>query len=194
MSIVKIFYDVETTGANPNKHSLHQVAGLIEVDEQVVDEFNIYSRPHSKAILEPEALSICKVTPEHLQSYPAMGDAKTEFCRTIAKYINKYDKRSKAYLIGYNNCGFDDKFLRMWFTLCGDNYFGSWFWSDSRDTMVLASEYLESRRPSMPNFQLHTVAQTLGLEVDESKLHDASYDVLLTRQIYRIVTGREIEI
>ena len=46
----------------------------------------------------------------------------------------------------------------------------------------------------MPNFQLHTVAQTLGLEVDESKLHDASYDVLLTRQIYRIVTGREIEI
>lgn len=194
MSIVKIFYDVETTGANPNKHSLHQVAGLIEVDEQVVDEFNIYSRPHPKAILEPEALSICKVTPEDLQGYPAMEDAKTEFCRTIAKYINKYDKRAKAYLVGYNNCGFDDKFLRMWFTLCGDNYFGSWFWSDSRDTMVLASEYLESRRPSMSNFQLHTVAQTLGLEVDESKLHDASYDVLLTRQIYRIVTGREIEI
>ena len=194
MSIVKIFYDVETTGANPNKHSLHQVAGLIEVDEQVVDEFNIYSRPHPKAILEPEALIICKVTEAELWAYPAMEDAKTEFCRTISKYINKYDKNSKAYLVGFNNRGFDDKFLRMWFTLCGDPYFGSWFWPDSRDTMVLASEYLESRRPSMPNFQLHTVAQTLGLEVDESKLHDASYDVLLTRQIYRIVTGREIEI
>ena len=194
MSIVKIFYDVETTGANPNKHSLHQVAGLIEVGEQVVDEFNIYSRPHPKAILEPEALRVCKITEAELWAYPAMEDAKNEFCRTIAKYVNKYDKREKAYLIGYNNYGFDDKFLRMWFILCGDNYFGSWFWSDSRDTMALASEYLEPRRPSMPNFQLHTVAQTLGLEVDESKLHDASYDVLLTRQIYRIVTGREIEI
>lgn len=194
MSIVKIFYDVETTGANPDKHSLHQVAGLIEVDEQVVEEFNIYSRPHPKAILEPEALIICKVTEAELWAYPAMKDAKIQFCRIIAKYINRYDKSSKAYLVGFNNRGFDDKFLRMWFTLCDDPYFGSWFWPDSRDTMVLASEYLESRRPSMPNFQLHTVAQTLGLEVDESKLHDASYDVLLTRQIYRIVTDREIEI
>lgn len=194
MSIVKIFYDVETTGANPNKHSLHQVAGLIEVGEQVVGGFNIYSRPHPKAAIEPEALKVCKVTEGEIMAYPAMKDAKTQFCRTIAKYINKYDKSSKAYLVGFNNRDFDDKFLRMWFTLCDDPYFGSWFWPDSRDTMVLASEYLESRRPSMPDFQLHTVAQTLGLEVNESKLHDASYDVLLTRQIYRIVTGREIEI
>lgn len=194
MSIVKIFYDVETTGANPNKHSLHQVAGLIEVDEQVVGGFNIYSRPHPKSAIEPETLKVCKVTEGEIMAYPAMKDAKTQFCRTIAKHINKYDKSSKAYLVGFNNRGFDDKFLRMWFTLCDDPYFGSWFWPDSRDTMVLASEYLESRRPSMPDFQLHTVAQTLGLEVDGSKLHDASYDVLLTRQIYRIVTGREIEI
>lgn len=194
MSIIKIFYDVETTGENPNKHSLHQVAGLIEVDEQVVEEFNIHSRPHPKAILEPEALNICKVTKEQLQNYPDMKDAKNEFCRILAKYINKYDKNSKAYLVGYNNCGFDNRFLRMWFTLCDDPYFGSWFWADSRDVLVLASEYLENRRTSMPNFQLHTVAETLGLEVDASRLHDASYDVLLTRQIYRIVTGRDIEI
>ena len=72
MSIIKIFYDVETTGSNPNKHSLHQIAGLIEVDEQVVDEFNIYSRPHSKAILEPEALNICKVTPGWLFILPTV--------------------------------------------------------------------------------------------------------------------------
>ena len=194
MSIVKIFCDVETTGENPNKHFLHQVAGLIEVDEQVVDEFNIFSRPHPKAILEPEALRVCRVTAEQLQSYPAMADAKNEFCRKIAQYINKYDRKQKAYLVGYNNCGFDNRFLRMWFTLCDDNYFGSWFWSDTRDTMVLASEYLEDRRTSMPDFQLHTVAETLGLEVDNSKLHDALYDVQLTRQIYRIVTGREIEL
>lgn len=194
MSIIKIFYDVETTGENPNKHSLHQVAGLIEIDEQVVEEFNIHSRPHPKAILETEALNICKVTKEQLQNYPDMKDAKNEFCRILAKYINKYDKNSKAYLVGYNNCGFDNRFLRMWFTLCDDPYFGSWFWADSRDALVLASEYLENRRTSMPNFQLHTVAETLGLEVDASRLHDASYDVLLTRQIYRIVTGRDIEI
>ena len=194
MSIIKIFYDVETTGENPRKHSIHQIAGLVEVDDMVQERFNIYSRPHPNAILEPAALSVSGVTEEQILSYPSMIDAKNNFCRILAKYINKYDKNQKAYLVGFNNRGFDDRFLRMWFTLCDDQFFGSWFWSDSRDTLVLASEYLESRRTSMPNFQLHTVAETLGIPVEKSKLHDARYDVELTRQIYRIVTNREIEL
>lgn len=194
MSIIKIFYDVETTGENPRKHSIHQIAGLVEVDDMVQEKFNIYSRPHPNAILEPAALNVSGVTEEQILSYPSMTDAKNNFCRILAKYIDKYDKNQKAYLVGFNNRGFDDRFLRMWFTLCDDQFFGSWFWSDSRDTLVLASEYLESRRTSMPNFQLHTVAETLGIPVEKSKLHDARYDVELTRQIYRIVTNREIEL
>lgn len=194
MSIIKIFYDVETTGENPRKHSIHQIAGLVEVDDMVQEKFNIYSRPHPNAILEPAALNVSGVTEEQVLSYPSMTDAKNNFCRILAKYIDKFDKNQKAYLVGFNNRGFDDRFLRMWFTLCDDQFFGSWFWSDSRDTLVLASEYLESRRTSMPNFQLHTVAETLGIPVEKSKLHDARYDVELTRQIYRIVTNREIEL
>lgn len=196
MNIIKIFYDVETTGDNPNKHSLHQVAGLIEVDDRVVETFDIRSRPHPKAILEPVALDVCKVTKEQLLSYPAMEDAKNEFCRLLGKYIDKYNKRQKAYLVGYNNRGFDDKFLRTWFELCGDNYFGSWFWADTLDALVFASEYLcvENRRQSMANFQLHTVARELGIVVEDERLHDAAYDAILARQIYRITTGREIEL
>lgn len=194
MNTIKIFFDVETTGENPNKHSLHQIAGIIEIDDKVVDTFNIHSRPHPKATLEPTALSVCGITEEDLLLYPSMEDAHKEFTQVLSKYINRYDRNQKAWLIGYNNRGFDDKFLRMWFLLCGDNYFGSWFWADSRDALVFASEYLENRRTSLENFQLHTVAKALGILVDESKLHDASYDVYLTREIYRITTGRQIEI
>lgn len=194
MDVIKVYYDVETTGTNPNKHSLHQIAGLIEINNEVVGSFDIHSRPHAKAILDPEALKICKVTPEQLNSYLPMLQAKNKFCSVLSKFIDKYNVRSKAYLVGFNNRGFDDKFLRMWFALCDDVYLGSWFWSDTRDASVLASEYLESRRLTLPDFQLHTVAKSLGLEVDQSRLHDAAYDVTLTRQIYRIVTGREIEL
>ena len=194
MNIVKIFYDTETTGDNPNKHSLHQVAGLVEVNDEVVERFDIRSRPHPKAILDPTALSVCQVTPEELMAYPSMEEAQKEFCKLVGKYVDRYDRRQKAYLVGYNNREFDDRFLRMWFNLCGDAFFGSWFWSDTRDAMVLASEYLESRRTSMSNFQLATVARTLGIVVDDTKLHDANYDSELTREIYRIVTGRQIEI
>ena len=61
--------------------------------------------------------------------------------------------------------------------------------------MVLASQYLiGQRRKDMPSFKLHRVADELGLFVDKERLHDSMYDVYLTREIYRIVTGLEEEL
>jgi len=60
--------------------------------------------------------------------------------------------------------------------------------------MILASQYLIPRRAKMESFKLKRVALELGLEVDESRLHDAHYDIALTRSIYRIVTGLEYEL
>lgn len=192
--MIKVFYDVESTGTNYHKHSIHQLAGLIEIDDIVVDEFNIHTRPHPKAIIEKEALDVAGVTEEEILAYPDMKDCHKEFVGLISRYVNRYDRRSKAFLVGFNNRAFDDQFLRAWFQQNGDEFFGSYFYSDTRDALVLASEYLEDRRNHMPNFQLHSVAKELGLEVDQNRLHDASYDVELTRQIYRIVTNKDIEI
>jgi len=54
--------------------------------------------------------------------------------------------------------------------------------------MVLAAEHLKERRGLMADFKLKTVAQFLGIEIDESKLHDAVYDIKLTREIYKLIT------
>jgi len=54
--------------------------------------------------------------------------------------------------------------------------------------MVLASQYLMEQRPGMVDFKLATVAKELGINTEEGKLHDASFDILLTRAIYDIVT------
>jgi DNA polymerase-3 subunit epsilon len=43
----------------------------------------------------------------------------------------------------------------------------------------------------MPSFKLSRVAKTLGIEVDEDRLHDADYDVYLTREIYKTVSRIE---
>lgn len=43
----------------------------------------------------------------------------------------------------------------------------------------------------MENFQLRSVAKYLGIEVDETKLHDAKYDIYLTLEIYKIVTQKQ---
>ena len=192
--ITKIFYDTETTGVNYKKHSMHQLAGLVEVDDEIVESFNFKMRPHPKAEITPEALRICGVTEEELQAYPPAAVAHRDFKTLLARYVDKYNKASKAYLVGFNNRFFDDQVLRKHFELQEDAFFNAWFWGDTLDALVLASEYLIDRRTSMSSFKLHRVAITLGLEVDKSKTHDAFYDVNLTRQIYRIVTGREIEL
>lgn len=194
MNIVKIFYDLETTGTNVRKHSVHQIAGIIEVNGEVLEVFDIKSRPHPKAIIEPEALSTCKVGRDEIMSYPNMGIAHQMFKKIICKYIDPYNKKQKAWLVGYNNRYFDDVFLRAWFEQNDDQYIGSLFWNDTIDTLVLASEYLIDRRSDMPSFKQKRVAVELGIDINEDKAHNASYDVELTRKIYRIVTNREIEL
>ena len=73
-------------------------------------------------------------------------------------------------------------------------FFGSWFHAGSLDVMVLASQYLIERRHTMPNFKLMGVAREVGIAIDESKLHDADYDILITRAVYNIVTGLDFEL
>jgi DNA polymerase-3 subunit epsilon len=40
----------------------------------------------------------------------------------------------------------------------------------------------------MENFKLCTVAKHFGIVTDEEKLHDAFYDIQLTRAIYEYIT------
>lgn len=194
MDIIKVFYDLETTGVDVRKHSVHQIAGLIEINDEVVERFNIFSRPHPKALIDEGALKACRKTQEELLSYPDMKHAHSDFKAILGKYIDPFDPRQKAWGVGFNNRYFDDVFLRAWFKQNGDEFIGSWFWDDTLDTLVLASQYLINRRASMPSFKQHRVARELGIVVDEDRLHDASYDVELTRGIYRIVTGLDIEL
>lgn len=191
---IKIFYDLETTGYEYKKHSIHQLSGMVELNSRIVEEFDFKIKPHPKAKIEDAALRVCGVTREQLNSYPDMETVFNQFKKLLKKYINPYDKTDKAWLVGFNNRSFDDDFLRMYFLLMGDQYFDSWFWSDSLDVMVLASQYLLDRRKDMPSFKLGRVAKELGIIVNDYHLHDASYDVKLTREIYQITTGMKLEI
>ena len=45
-------------------------------------------------------------------------------------------------------------------------------------------------RPDMENFKLSTVAETLGVQVDGDSLHNALYDIELTKAVFDIVAKR----
>lgn len=190
-----LFFDVETTGLSHKKHSIHELAGLVEVDGEVVEEFKILLRPHPRAQIEPSALAVAKVTLEEVMAYPPQEEGYSDFIDILNRYVDPFDPRDKYYLSGFNNASFDNHFLRVLFDLNQNSYFAAYFHAESLDVMTLAGQYLRgARRAAMPSFKLHRVATELGLEVDHERLHEGVYDVQLTRAIYRIVTGLEIEL
>jgi len=193
MKEIKIFYDLETTGTDVRKHGVHQISGSIEVDGVVVETFDFRVAPNPKCVCEAEALKAGKVTEEQIRAYPPMNVVFRKVIALLGKYIDKFDVKDKAWLIGFNNRAFDDIFFRAWFEQNDNTFFGTWFWSDSIDCLPLASQYLIKRRRNMKNFKFGTVAKELGLVVDEDRLHDAAYDAEILREVYRIVTGLEIE-
>ena len=179
----RFFFDCETTGLNPAKNGIHQISGIIEIDGIERETFNFKVCPNPKAVIEQEALDIAGVTEMQILAYPKMEIVYKQLIEMLSKYVDKFDKKDKFTLVGYNNCSFDNQFLRGFFLQNNDNYFGSWFWSNSIDVMVIASEFLEPVRSEMVDFKLKTVAKQMGIEVDEKKLHDALYDVELTKMI-----------
>lgn len=180
-----VFFDCETTGLNHWQSCIHQLSGLIEIDGEVVQQFNYRIQPHPAGLVSDEALEIGHTTRAELATFCTQANIHKEFTFILSQYVNKFDKADKYHLVGYNSASFDNPFLRAFFKQCGDDYFGSWFWSCPVDVMVLAGQYLMEERAGMVNFKQSTVAQHLGIVIDETRLHDAVYDVEVLRSIYR---------
>ena len=178
------FFDVETTGLDYRKHGIHQLSGCIDVTGQKVEYFDFRMRPFETDEIEDKALEIAHVTREQIAEYPSPIEVKKQLQALMEKYVNKYDKTDKFHIVGYNNAFFDNSFLREYWNKTGDKYFGSMFHQNTIDAMVLASEALQDERINLENFKLATVAKYFGVNIDESKLHDARYDIYLTRKVY----------
>jgi len=183
---MKIFhFDVETTGLDEKVHAIHQLSGAIEVNGKIIERFNFNVKPHEGALYDPEAMKLSTKTKEQMQLGMPINYVYQRLTSMLSKHVNKFDKADKFYLAGFNNAAFDNRWFRMFFTRNNDTYFGSWFWSNCIDAMVMATPKLAPIRHTMPNFKLATVAKFLGIEVDESKLHDSEYDIYLTMEILK---------
>jgi DNA polymerase-3 subunit epsilon len=194
MDVKILFFDGETTGLDSKQHCLHQLGCIIDINGEIKERFSLNIRPPADAIITPEALKVSGVTQEQIMAYDSVSANHSTLTSKLSRYVSKFDKTDKFYLCGFNNRSFDDGFLRRFFNDAGDNYFGSWFWPNSLDALVLATEKMIEKRPYMKNFQQGTVAEHLGIVIDQSKLHDAIYDVEVCRQIYYKLKGVDTDI
>lgn len=150
----EMFIDIETSGLDPQKDSIVQLALIYREGSKIVDTqdlkgSNIYER----------------------------------FTVILDGLVDKYNKEDKIYFIAYN-AGFDNSFIREMFLRNKNNYFGSYFFSPHIDVMQLAAFKFMRKNERPASFKLGDVCRYFNMKVSDDKLHDGMYDITLTKNLY----------
>jgi len=180
----RIYIDTETTGKDPKKHGVVQIAGLVELPDLPMGEFNFMTKPFPLDEIDEEALEVHGHSFGQLQGFPDPKNTHSAFTNFLGGYIDKFNRIDKFIVIGYN-VRFDIDFLREWFIKCGDQYFGSWFRFPPIDVMNLAAYIIAERDEGQPdNYKLETIANHFGFDTSTIDLHDAMADIRLTKDLF----------
>lgn len=181
----KLFWlDSETTGVNSQVNAIIQLSGIVEFDGQIIESFNSNIKPFPGAVIDEKALEVNKTKKEDLQSYPIHQVVYKNLITFLNKYVDKFDTKDKFILAGYN-VGFDDGFLRAFFQMNNDRYYGSYFaWPKIDVAHLVAEKYADGLR--LPNFQLSTLCNHFCIPIEA---HDSAGDIRATRDLYYKLRG-----
>ncbi len=189
-----LFFDLETTGTNPELHGIHQISGAFVVDGQIAETFNYHVKPREGCQCDPYAMQMAGHTYEEMMAsdeYRPMKEVFDELLEKIIRYDggilkdNHPDYNRRIFTGGYNIHKFDMEFLRRWFTDNGAPYGIGYYIAEAIDVMLLAVPALMRWRSKMPGFTQEEIAWALGVKIDSEKLHDADYDITVCVEIYR---------
>lgn len=194
MDTIKLFFtDTETSGVDPKKHGITQIAGEIgtltrDGAYHVLNTFNYPVSLFPGDIVDKAALDVQGADIEEVMRRPPPDEVYRQLSGILTNHIEKFDKKDKAFFIAYNS-PFDNQFMREFWTKNSDSYFGSWFFNPDICVMRMAAHALKFERHEMQNMKLATVAQKMGIEYDENTLHNAAIDIAITRRIYLMLTN-----
>ena len=180
------FIDVETTGVDRKLHNIFQISGtILDCDLKEIESFNLKFKPHSLEHTEQGALDATGMTLDDLIALPMKShEAYQELIKILSRHCNKFDKKDKMHFVAYN-ASFDADFMREFFAKNNDAYFGSWFWNPPICVMLAAAWFTQRVRGAFPNFKLGTICHCADIGWDESKAHDAQYDIEQTVGLFR---------
>lgn len=183
-----LYFDTETTGLDPVQNDIIQIAGMVEIDGEIKEEFNLLSQPFSYENVSQEALDIHGISIDTIKQFPKPEFLRLRLIKIFSKYIDKYNRNDKFYPAG-QNIQFDLHFLEENFKKNNDIYFGSWLWRYCLDLYSLSTILRYKKILNTENLKLETLAKHFGVEL---KAHNAINDIRATREIIRIILDRYI--
>jgi len=175
-----LFLDTETTGLDPEKHGVVQIAGIIEINGEEKERFDLHSQIFDEQIAEPKALKVNGLTLEQIGQFPEPTTTHAELKKIWDKYIDKYNKADKFYMVG-QNVPFDYGFLDKFFKNCGDDYLYSYINYDKIDLVALTAAFKVAGIYDFKKVNLEAVAEMFNIEFTA---HDAAADIDVTRKIF----------
>lgn len=175
-----LMLDTETTGLDPLKNGVIQIAGIIDIDGEVKEEFNFRVRPFKGDIIDLRALEVNGVSRADLEGFDAPEAVYERLRGILTRYVDRFNRKDKFYAVG-QNIGFDIGFLREFFRKNKDIYFGSFVHYQMVDLIPISVLMKLAGRVKLDNFKLATVMQALG---ESEQTHDALHDVRAVRKIF----------
>jgi DNA polymerase III epsilon subunit-like protein len=187
---MKILYvDCETTGLNPKINSAFQISGIIEIDNQIKEEFDFKVKPtEDVSFFDPEALKVHGVGVDELLSYPPIEEVAPKLVSLFNNYIDCYNKFDKFVIVGHG-VQFDiDFLLKFWDDYEWENksYLFSYINSKRIINTLDISRFLgfQGYFPSDMDFKLETLCEFFNIELTNS--HNAVDDIKATRELFKI--------
>ena len=176
-----LWYDTETTGLTENS-AMFQISGVIEIDGEVMEEFDIFCHPHEGADISDQALEVTAMTREQLDSFPSPKKAYEELIAIFSKYIDKFDREDK-FIIAGQNVKFDIDVLNRFFKRNNDNYLGSFLnYKQVFDTLsIYTALEIADVVPKLENHKLETICKIMGVEL--SNAHNSLADIKATKEV-----------
>lgn len=188
---MKIFwFDVETTGLQPWKHDIVQLACMVEIDNVVKEEHSWFIRPFDEAAMDPKALAVNNLTPEQVAKFPEPTTVfNQDLIPLLSRHVDKFDKNDKLCPAGFN-VDFDIDFLQQFFKKNGDKWYGSWFNYDAIDPLqhLRFMQPVNEKVQEMPNKKLITACQMYGVPLGDDA-HEAMADIRATRTLTQKMWG-----
>lgn len=179
-----LWIDTETGGLIPGKSPILTMAGIIEIDNVVKEEFYFKVKPLPGQIIDDNALKINGINREEISTFEEPRVVHDKLNAILGKYCNKFDKNDK-YVPGGHNVRFDiDKMLTPFYELQGDKFLFSWLDYHHLDTMSLALILRKQGWINVPNVRLETMCQAFGIPI---KAHNAQEDIRATRLLWNAI-------
>jgi len=179
---MKIFYfDVETTGLDPETSGIYEFAYIVEIDGKVVEEAVEFINPGDVQVsdftiklFENQGRDLGE-----LLTYQSKETFYKKLLKVLDKYVNKYNKADKFTICGYN-VEFDRRHLQALFLSFNNTYLPSYFRAPYLDVMVFATYVFKDNLHRFPKFSLGTLCELMEIEIDA---HNALSDIQATRNL-----------